>query len=191
GAVDPGAAIKPRDAAFRQHTLFAKLRLAEEHRQWRAVREVLVGRALPALPQRDMGIIEHHGAAARADLRIAVRQHASDKAHIGGKNGVDVWRQYFWDLRHNASMRSVREIQFRGRTENSVLIVRRHPGSFVEALGCKVLQGLDEAGDVGLQAGKVRGLLQRLLIHIERTVDLYLQAVPPDGRSTLLLDDFD
>ena len=55
-----------------------------------------------------------------------------------------------------------------------MLIVRGHPGTFVEAFGCKAFQGLDEAGDVGPQAGKICGPRQRLLIHIERAVDLYL-----------------
>ena len=78
-------AIEPGDAALRQHAVGAQLRLAEIHRDLCAVVQRCGGRALAALPQRDVVVVKHHRAAARRDLRVAVRQHGADQAYMLGE----------------------------------------------------------------------------------------------------------
>ena len=66
--IDLGPAVEPGDAALWQNPFLAQLRLAEINRELGSVGEVLVGRALAALPQPDVRVIVHHRAAARGDL---------------------------------------------------------------------------------------------------------------------------
>src|SRR5262249_51997242 len=87
-------------AALWQDALLAQLRLAEIDGERGPVSQVLIRRALAALPQRDVGVIIHHRAAARADLGEAVGQNASNQAHIRRKGGVDMLMRNLRDGRH-------------------------------------------------------------------------------------------
>src|SRR5438552_14827868 len=81
-----------------------------------------------------------------------------------------------------------------GRISNSIavfLVVRCGADPSVEPDARKLGELADQMGNVGPQAGKAWGLLERLLVHIERAVDLDLQAVPPCRRAPLPLDDLD
>src|SRR5438270_788546 len=59
-----------------------------------------------------------------------------------------------------------------GLIENSTSIIRRHSAALLEVRPREALQLLDQAGYVGLHTGEAGDLFQRLLIHIERAVDL-------------------
>src|SRR5688572_29522511 len=100
--VDLGRAVEARHAPFRQDARLAQLRLAQEHRDLGAVLEQLVGRALAAFPEREVLLVVHHGAAARADLGVAVRLNHADERDVGRKGSIDVLVQ---DLRNHASSR--------------------------------------------------------------------------------------
>src|SRR5688572_4550833 len=105
GLVDLGGTVEARHPALRQDAGLAQLGLSQEHRDLGAVRELLVGRTLAALPERKVLLVIDHRAAARADLRIAVRLHRADKRNVGWKGGIDVIVQ---DLRNHASSRRTR-----------------------------------------------------------------------------------
>src|SRR5262245_59889689 len=90
GLVDLGGAVKPGNAAARQKAAFAQRRLAEEDRDLGAVLDGCVGRAPTALPQRNVLVVEDHGAAAWGDLRVTVWQNRSDQADELRVCGVDV-----------------------------------------------------------------------------------------------------
>src|SRR5262249_46949181 len=55
----------------------------------------------------------------------------------------------------------------------------------------KLAQRRDQMRDVVLQPGEAGGLLDGLLVHVERAVDLDLQAVTMLGRPALPSDDLD
>src|SRR5262249_2599928 len=50
--------------------------------------------------QRDMGVVVNHCAAAWADLREPVGEHAADKANIRREGSVDMGLQHPWNCRH-------------------------------------------------------------------------------------------
>src|SRR6516162_823957 len=67
-------------------------------------------------------------------------------------------------------------------------IIRR-AGALLKPGAGEFPQGFDQKGDVGLQSAKPPGLLQRLLVHVERPVYLDLKALPVHRRTALPLDD--
>src|ERR1700691_1005852 len=89
GFVDLGPAVEPQDDAARQDARLAQRRIAHEDGDRRAVLEILGRASPPALPQRDVLVVEHHGAAARRDLGKAVRQHRSDETDVRRVGGID------------------------------------------------------------------------------------------------------
>src|SRR5688500_1375060 len=105
GAVQARAAVEADDPALGQNAGLAQLGLAQEYRELGAVLQQAVGRALAALPQRKVLVVVHHGAAARADLRVAVGHHHAHQADVGGKRAVDVLVQ---DFRNHVSSRRTR-----------------------------------------------------------------------------------
>src|SRR6516162_6217038 len=177
GPVDLRPPVKPGNAALWQHPFLAQLRLAEIHGELGSVAEVLVGRALAARPQPYMRVVVDHRAAARGDLGEPVGQHASDQAHICREGGVNVRLQDLGNSRHGSFLR--------WRSNNV-----RDPAVF-EARAREARQRLDQPGDVGAQLIEGGALFQSLLVHVERAVDLDLQAVPLHRRAALPLDDLD
>src|SRR5438874_4467525 len=105
GLVHFRRAVEARDAALGQQARFAQRGLAHEDGDLGAVVELRVGRAFAALPECEMLVVVHHGAAARADLRIAVGERHADEADIGRKGGIDVLVQRFRN--HESSLRTI------------------------------------------------------------------------------------
>src|SRR4029077_21262909 len=100
--VDLRPPVESDDAALWQNPFLAQLRLAEIHRKLASIGEVLVGRALAALPQPDMRVVVHHRAAARRDLGKPAGQHAPNQAYICRKSGVDMRLQNLRNSRHGS-----------------------------------------------------------------------------------------
>src|SRR5215831_9712635 len=69
-------------------------------------------------------------------------------------------------------------------------IIRRGAGALVEPCVGESFQRLDQKSYVGLKAAKPAGLFQSFLVHVKRSVDLDLKAVPVHRRSALPFDDF-
>src|ERR1700751_1511311 len=77
---------------------------------------------------------------------------------------------------------------WRNATGTSVI---RRAGALIESGVRKAFERLDHKSDVALQLAEAAGLFQRFLVHIERAVDLDLEAVPVGRRTALPLDYFD
>src|SRR5262249_42596868 len=87
--------VEARDAAAGQQARLAQRRLAEIDRDLAAVREIAGGRALAALPEREMLVVIDQSTAAWRDLRITVRQRRPDQADMRRIGRIDVLVQSF------------------------------------------------------------------------------------------------
>jgi hypothetical protein len=67
--------------------------------------KILRRRSLPALPQRDVLVVEDHRAAARRDLGKSIRQHRSNETDVRWVGGIDVLVQNLRNLGQKHSHR--------------------------------------------------------------------------------------